>query len=1207
MSKNIISLLCFCIVSTISFAQSVSSTIYFKSGKKQIEENINQYIQNPGIETSEIIDGYYYRYVQFNEIPTQEKRQQLEFSGVQILDYIPDHVYLLGFPRSFVPNQMTNYNTRSIFKADAIDKIDHRITDGTIPDWGLSNGNIKVILKGHPKTSSSSFEQLLSNEGISIVKSKSAKAFVYAEISLQDIDRLAALPFIYYIDLGPNPGTPEDTGGQTLQRSNLLKKLSAGGIYYDGTGVNILVRDDGIVGPHIDFEGRITDITGGFNSGTHGDGVAGVFAGAGNLDPTTSGSASGAHIYVQNYLSTFQDNTEALHQTDQVMITNSSYSDGCNAGYTTTTQTVDQQMIDNPTFMHVFSGGNSNGTDCGYGAGDQWGNITGGHKVGKNVIAVANLTATGNLVSSSSIGPAHDGRIKPDIAAHGQGEISTSPDNTYQSFGGTSAAAPTMAGGLAQLYQAYRSLNNGADPNAGLIKAVVLNSATDLGNNGPDYKFGWGLLHTYNAYKILEDNTYLNNTVSMAQNKSHTISVPTGVAEMRVMLYWTDPAASPSASKALINNLNLTVTSPTNVEELPWVLNTIAAGVLLDVPARKGIDNLNNVEQVSIDNPASGNYVVNIEGTQVPMGPQEYYLVWTFLYDDIVVTYPEGDEQFVPGEVERIHWDALNTTDPFTVEYSLDNGITWQTISASVNASERLLNWTVPAGITNEALIRVSRGTETDQSDPFHILSVPTNIDVIDSCLGGATLAWDAVAGADLYNVYQLGIQYMEIIGTTSALTFDISGLVVGETDWFSVQAITNAGVKSRRADAIPHFTDPTNINCRNTIFIEKSTTATEFNAGDNIIYTITVTSFYDTPITNVTVTDVLDPDLQFITGSLSCGTFNNGVITLQHGTMMPDETITCTFEVRSNVFEATSLIYEDDIEGSLSNWTVNNIQGTGTWSTTINNSNSAPTSWFSPNLGTEDNTQYLTLAPFTITPNAQLFFSHFYNTETAWDGGFLEISTDGGTTWTDLDGMFLQNGYNGVLGTNNNTNINGRAAFTGNSGGFIESKVDLNSFAGSNASIRFVFGEDDNTNVEGWYVDDISLLAPFYQSNTACVSFDQDVDVCSSISTLMQECITNCNACMDGFQNGDETGVDCGGSFCAPCPCTDINKFYTNELIPNGTIERVSNIIETTGSVTTPPSSTIYLYADKHILLDSGFETGNQSHFNAIIENCQN
>lgn len=57
------------------------------------------------------------------------------------------------------------------------------------------------------------------------------------------------------------------------------------------------------------------------------------------------------------------------------------------------------------------------------------GNVTGGHKIGKNVLTVANLRLDGTLEESSSRGPAKDGRMKPEISARGTNELSTAPGN----------------------------------------------------------------------------------------------------------------------------------------------------------------------------------------------------------------------------------------------------------------------------------------------------------------------------------------------------------------------------------------------------------------------------------------------------------------------------------------------------------------------------------------------------------------------------------------------------------------------------------------------------------------------------------------------------------------------------------------------------------------------------------------------------------
>ena len=145
----------------------------------------------------------------------------------------------------------------------------------------------------------------------------------------------------------------------------------------------------------------------------HGDHVSGTIMGAGNLDPTAKGMADGSFLYVYGSSNNNYDDVPTLYQNQDVIITSKSYSNGCNAGYTSLAKDLDEQIRLYPSLTHVFSAGNDGNSDCGYGAGAGWGNVTGGHKQAKNVIAVANLTQISNLAGSSSRGPAADGRIKP--------------------------------------------------------------------------------------------------------------------------------------------------------------------------------------------------------------------------------------------------------------------------------------------------------------------------------------------------------------------------------------------------------------------------------------------------------------------------------------------------------------------------------------------------------------------------------------------------------------------------------------------------------------------------------------------------------------------------------------------------------------------------------------------------------------------------
>ena len=799
--KRLIFVGCLSLLSShLLFAQS--HKIRFKSGSQIVQSNLNNESELSESFFESPVEGYYYRYILYNSIPNEEEKELLASIGIQLLEYYPDFVYLARVKESVNVRDLRKLDALSIFRMELRNKIDPSLKEVPYPEWALVDGKVRIVIKFYPMVSEESVLDVIKFYNLQTTYEVVKNQLLFVAVSPSVVEAIASHPAVSFVELGSPPDLPEDTGGRTLQRANLLNSPLPGGLHYDASGVKVMVRDDGAIGPHIDFEGRVVDYAGAAG-GTHGDGVAGVFAGAGNIDATVAAAASGSDIYVLNYVSTFLDNTEALHLSDNVVITNSSYSNGCNAGYTTTTNTVDQQMVDNPSFLHVFSAGNSNNSNCGYGAGNQWGNITGGHKMGKNVMATANLFADETLVSSSSWGPAHDGRIKPDISAHGQGEISTDPNNLYSAFGGTSSAAPTMASSLAQLYHVYKDLNGGSDPDAALIKAVTLNTAHDLGNKGPDFKYGWGRIDAARAYYTLSDNTYLSSSVAHGDSNVHTIQIPAGIAEAKIMVYWKDPAASANAAIALVNNLDLTVEDPSSMVNMPYVLDHTPDPVLLDLPAITGVDDLNNMEQVSLLSPTAGTYSVKIKGKVVPVGPQDYYLVWTFFEDEIKVTYPNGGEDIATGEVARIHWDAYVQTGTFDVDYSLNGGSTWNSIAQGLSADTRLTNWTVPNSYSENALIRVSRGAQSDISDSEFIVVQQPTFTLSNLCTGGVRLNWNSVPGASSYNVYQLGNKYMDSIANTTLTEFNVFGLTNGTTYWFSVAPVSSTGLVGRRALAL--------------------------------------------------------------------------------------------------------------------------------------------------------------------------------------------------------------------------------------------------------------------------------------------------------------------------------------------------------------------------------------------------------------------
>ena len=129
-----------------------------------------------------------------------------------------------------------------------------------------------------------------------------------------------------------------------------------------------------------------------------------------------------------------------------------------------------------------------------------------------------------------------------------------------------------------------------------------------------------------------------------------------------------------------------------------------------------------------------------------------------------------------------------------------------------------------------------------------------------------------------------------------------------------------------------------------------------------------------------------------------------------------------------------------------------------------------------------------LTLMDPVITSDGpvQITFYHRYQTEANYDGGVVEYSYNGGTTWVDAGPDFIENGYPATINTTNTDSpIAGRDAFTGNSNvqfdttGFIHSTIYLTGSGGGPMLLRFRFATDGafgGAGINGWYIDNIII-----------------------------------------------------------------------------------------------------------------------------------
>jgi hypothetical protein len=764
------------------------------------------------------LDGYKFLLLQFETLPNESTQKTLKSRSIELLTYLPKQSYYAKVAAAFKPERFSGLNLSSVSAPDVSMKIHQEVKNNLVPEHAKNGSSNKYIVTLFPGTDDLKFVQYLRNMG-GLVLDNYNHEHLTISLNPQQVNMLAQWPgvqFIHFIDV---PFLKENLLNRTDHRSNSINTDYGAGRHLNGQGVRIGLTDDGFIGPHIDYKGRTTqDAVASYNGGDHGDHCGGTIMGAGNLDPNGKGMAPNADLWVYDALSTSNYILEdSLFSSPNLSldIISTSYSNGCNTGYNAGANSADRQIHDFKNIMRIFSAGNDGTNNCGYGAGANWGNITGGIKLGKNLIAVANLNYLDVLANSSSRGPASDGRIKPDVSAVGTDVYSTIDTNDYALKTGTSMSCPGVAGLFAQLYQGYRELHANQDPNAGLLKNVLMNTCDDIGNPGPDFKHGYGRVNGLRAIQILENNQHWNDSVSTGITKTLTLNVPPNTHRVKIMLNWMDKEAAVSATTALVNDLDLVVTDPNSNVFLPWVLNHAPNATTLDAPAQRLVDHLNNAEQVTIDTPTAGNYTIDVSGFAVPFGPQEYFISYEFIsFDSLEISYPLGGEGFRPGETQTIRWNAISTGNTFNIDYSSDNGSSWQSIATALPATQTYYNWTVPALTSGNCKIRVSRnGISSESPSTFTIMNIPSNLTLVRVCPDTITIKWNATPTANGYQVYHLGNKYMDLVTTTTDTIYHFIGLNPNVENWFSVAALQSASnAVSRRAFAIQQ--NPGLLNC---------------------------------------------------------------------------------------------------------------------------------------------------------------------------------------------------------------------------------------------------------------------------------------------------------------------------------------------------------------------------------------------------------
>ena len=156
---------------------------------------------------------------------------------------------------------------------------------------------------------------------------------------------------------------------------------------------------------------------------------------------------------------------------------------------------------------------------------------------------------------------------------------------------------------------------------------------------------------------------------------------------------------------------------------------------------------------------------------------------------------------------------------------------------------------------------------------------------------------------------------------------------------------------------------------------------------------------------------------------------------------------------------------------------------------------------------------------PVDLSSSSQLSFWHRYGFESGFDGGVLEVSTDGGTTWGDVlagGGSFAQGGYDGSISTEYSSPIAGRSAwtavdFTGAANPMTKVIVNLGAYAGNDVKVRFRLAADPagvgSLPGAGWWIDDVqftNLVEPATCANNAPFAIDDEASTTTGNSVTV-------------------------------------------------------------------------------------------------------
>jgi PKD repeat protein/subtilisin family serine protease len=610
-------------------------------------------------------------YLQFANHPRDEQRQQLRACGVELLAYASGCTWTARGSRDAFAAAMKLNFVRAVAGVDLRDKLHLQVFRGDVPAYAQApDGRARLRALAAPGTTAAALDAAMAQSGKlrdNGVRAAAAHPSVLGPrfdvvVDIALARALAALDAVAFVEFVPPPAASRDA---TLDSQSNITDIRDTGPMLTGNGVRVAVRELGNITAHVDFAGRLqvvdTDGDTGASNVNHATAVTGIVGSDGVAQSSATGVAKSVSLL--GYVVGADPDTFAT--TDIVAAANnwscriSNHSYGPSSitsfgDYQTISADWDGAMRDKDlvgTFAQFeeVAGNKYKKTDYFVGA--------------KNTICVGSTSASAHagdidplvapvngLASFTDFGPMNDGRIKPDLVAFGDNVTVDRGTNGTASETGTSFSTPAVTGVAALVFQRYKTKTS-AEPTAALTKALLCNAATDLGNAGPDAAYGFGILNAEEAIRIVDLHQSASNSPFLADSLTNggeqVFSVTlAGAPFLKATMCWMDPAGNPAAAKALVNDLDMEVQTPTGTILYPYSLDPAnpAANATATGPNR-----VDPIEQVFVNAPADGTWTIRVKGTSIPSGSQSFAICLNWPTQPLglaaqIVAVPESGE-----------------------------------------------------------------------------------------------------------------------------------------------------------------------------------------------------------------------------------------------------------------------------------------------------------------------------------------------------------------------------------------------------------------------------------------------------------------------------------------------------------------------------------------------------------------------------------